>query len=94
MRETIDYHEDELHELQSRTGYYATWESFADNFKARNAMGTNYPDTITEADVDMAIEISDKVFSMRYFDNTNETELKTYLKASSGAFVKDLVQYI
>lgn len=62
MRSLIDYHEDELHDLQSRTGYNATWESFADNFKARNAMGTNYPATITEADIDLAIQISDEVF--------------------------------
>lgn len=31
---------------------------------------------------------------MRYFDNPNKTELQTYLKASSGAFVGDLIQYI
>ena len=94
MRALVDYHEDELHELQDRTGYYATWESFADNFKARDAMGTEYPETITETDRDMAIQISDEVFSMRYFDNPDKEELKTYLKASSGAFITDLISYI
>ncbi|CAL6009790.1 Acid_phosphatase [Hexamita inflata] len=94
IREHIDYKKDELNDLRTRSGWKtASWENFGDNFIAREAMGTEYPDYVTETDKKLAVDIQDEMWR-NMFNNQNESLRKTYLTITSGPFVKDFQKYL
>ncbi|CAL6062165.1 Acid_phosphatase [Hexamita inflata] len=89
-----DFQIEKLQNLQERTNWSVWWNYFADNFKARTAMGVEVPGVVSNQDLDLVNQMQDKFWCYVYQRHQNEDELTRYQKMAIGPFLQDLKDYI
>ncbi|CAL6062159.1 Acid_phosphatase [Hexamita inflata] len=77
-----------------KTNWKVGWNQFADNLRARYAMGTKFPDALNLADYQLILNVKDQLQCYVYQRHQNEDELTRYQKMAIGPFLQDLKDYI
>ncbi|CAL6089435.1 Acid_phosphatase [Hexamita inflata] len=89
-----DFQAEKLNQLQQKTNWSVWWNFFADNFRARAAMGVEVPGVVSNEDLDLVNQMQDKFWCYVYQRHQNVEELTKYQKMAIGPFLQDLKDYI
>ncbi|CAL6018722.1 Acid_phosphatase [Hexamita inflata] len=94
LYEHSTYHRQELSALQHRCQLYDNWEGIGDDMKARIAMNVPFPSCLTLQEVNLAMQIQDDQFNLRYFTNPNINQRTKFIQITIGTYMNDLINLI
>ncbi|CAL6089437.1 Acid_phosphatase [Hexamita inflata] len=94
VQSNYDFKQSELQKLQEKTNWKVGWNQFADNLRARYAMGTKFPEALNLADYQLILNVKDQLWCYVYQRHQNIEELTKYQKMAIGPFLQDLKDYI